>query len=97
MLPCYTNQERREVLVENHAQIDTQKIENHEQTQEEDDRSEKIQEEEISLRRLSRQVQPSTRLRDFIIYSVHYPIQDYISYNHISNEHYIFFKFIVKN
>jgi hypothetical protein len=97
MLPCYTNQERREVLVENHAQIDTQKIENHEQTQEEDDRSEKIQEEEISLRRLSRQVQPSTRLRDFIIYSVHYLIQDYISYNHISNEHYIFFKFIVKN
>jgi hypothetical protein len=44
----------------------------------------------MSLRRLSRQVQPSTRLRNFITYSVHYPIQNYISYNHISNEYYAF-------
>jgi hypothetical protein len=42
------------------------------------------------LRRSSRQVQHSTRLRNFITYSVHYPIQDYIFYNHISNEHYAF-------
>jgi hypothetical protein len=35
-------------------------------------------------------VQPSTRLRDFITYLVYYPIQDYIYYNHISNEHYVF-------
>jgi hypothetical protein len=46
VLPCYTNQEKREVPLENHAQISTQEIEHHEQTQEEDDSSEEIQEEE---------------------------------------------------
>jgi hypothetical protein len=54
--------------------------------------SERIEEsqEEVSLRRSSRQPQPSTRLRDYVTYSVNYPIQDYISYNNISNEHYVF-------
>jgi hypothetical protein len=44
----------------------------------------------VPLRRSSRQPQPSTRLRDYVTYSVNYPIQDYISYNNISNEHYVF-------
>jgi hypothetical protein len=42
VLPCYTNQERREVPVENYAQISTQEVKNHEQTQEEDDSLEEI-------------------------------------------------------
>jgi hypothetical protein len=54
--------------------------------------SERIEEsqEEVQLRRSSRQPQPSTRLRDYVTYSVNYPIQDYISYKNISNEHYVF-------
>lgn len=41
-------------------------------------------EEEISLRRSTRITQPSTRLRDFIIYKVQYSIQNYLSYKNIS-------------
>jgi hypothetical protein len=102
VLSFYTNQERREVLVENHSQISTQEIEDHKQTQEEeeeeeeeegrDDGSEEIQEEEIQLRRSSRQIQPSTKLKDFITYSVKYPIQNYIFYDYITSEHYVFFQ-----
>jgi hypothetical protein len=29
-------------------------------------------------------------LKDFVTYSVQYPIQDYISYGNITNEHYVF-------
>jgi Reverse transcriptase (RNA-dependent DNA polymerase) len=42
------------------------------------------------MRRSSRQTPPSTRLKEFITYSVQYPIQNYISYNNITNDHYIF-------
>jgi hypothetical protein len=42
------------------------------------------------VRRSSRQTQPSSRLKDFVMYSVQYPIQDYISYNNITNDHYVF-------
>jgi hypothetical protein len=41
-------------------------------------------------------VQTSTRLKDFITYLVHYLIQNYISYNHISNEHYVFLSSLSK-
>jgi hypothetical protein len=57
VLSSYTNQERREVLVENHTQIGTQETEDNEQSQveeEEGDSSEEIQEEEIPLRRSNR-------------------------------------------
>jgi hypothetical protein len=61
------------VCIENNVQISTQETEENEQSQEEgkkDEDSEEIQEEEVSLRRLSCQTQPSTRLNDFITYSV---------------------------
>jgi hypothetical protein len=72
-----------------------QEREDHESSQgeiKENEDVEKTQEKEVSIRRSSRQTQPSTRLKDFISYSVQYPIQDYISYENISNEHYIFLK-----
>jgi hypothetical protein len=94
VLSCYTNQERKEVLVENHTQISTQETKDNEQSleeeEEEGDNLEEIQEDEILLRRSSRQIQPSTKLKDFVIYSVKFPIQDYIFYDHIANEHYVF-------
>jgi Reverse transcriptase (RNA-dependent DNA polymerase) len=42
------------------------------------------------VRRSSRQTQPSSRLKDFVTYSVQYPIEDYISYDNITNDHYVF-------
>ena len=42
------------------------------------------------LRRSTRQLQPSTRLKNYVTYSVKYPIQDYISYPNVSKEHYGF-------
>lgn len=44
-------------------------------------------EEEIVLRRLSKTPQPSTWLRNFITYTVQYPIQDFISYTNISPQY----------
>jgi hypothetical protein len=93
MLPCYTNQERREVLIENHTQIGTQRTEDDEQSQEEEegDNSKEIQDEEMSLRRSSRQIQYSMKLKDFVTYLIKFPIQYYISYYHTTSEHYVFF------
>jgi hypothetical protein len=49
--------------------------------EEESEASQTDENEEVApLRRSTRQVQPSTRLRDYVTYSVHYSIQDYISY-----------------
>jgi hypothetical protein len=42
------------------------------------------------VRRSSRQTQPQSRLKNFITYSIHYSVQDYISYNNITNDHYVF-------
>jgi hypothetical protein len=53
-------------------------------------------EEVVQLRRSSRQPQPSTRLKDLVTYSVHYPIQDYLSYKNISSEHYAFINNLFK-
>jgi hypothetical protein len=45
--------------------------------------------EEIFLRRSNRIPQISTRLRDFVTYKIHYPIQDFISYkNYITIQAY---------
>jgi hypothetical protein len=44
----------------------------------------------------SRQIQPSSRLRDFMTYTVQYPIQEYISYKNISQEYYTFFNLLLK-
>jgi hypothetical protein len=52
------------------------------------------EQEEIRLRRSSRPSRPSLRLRDFITYEVHYPIQSYISYDKVSKCHNVFLKSI---
>jgi hypothetical protein len=48
------------------------------------------------LRRSSRQTQPSTRLKDFVTYSIQYSIQDYISYTNITKDHYVFLNSLSK-
>jgi Reverse transcriptase (RNA-dependent DNA polymerase) len=71
-----------------------------EETQEEEDTLDQIEESETSiqddeshedevepLRRSSRQTQPSTRLKDYITYSVQYSIQNYLSYKNISSDY----------
>jgi hypothetical protein len=55
-----------------------------------------VSQEEVVLRRSSRQTQLLTRLKNFITNSVTYPIQDYISYNNIFNDHYTFLCFLSK-
>jgi hypothetical protein len=52
--------------------------------------------EELPLRRSTREIQASTRLRDFITYKVSYPIQDYISYENISTNYKAFLTTISK-
>jgi hypothetical protein len=54
------------------------------------ERMDETQEKEMLLRRSNRQPQSSTRLKDYITYSVNYPIQDYILYNNVSHDHYTF-------
>jgi hypothetical protein len=44
----------------------------------------------VPLRLLNRPTQPSTRLRDYMTYSIQYLIQDYRSYENVSNKHYTF-------
>jgi hypothetical protein len=44
----------------------------------------------MELRRSSRIPQPSTRLKDFIICKVQYPIQNFISYDTISSQYLTF-------
>jgi hypothetical protein len=73
ILFCVTNQESREIFIENHTQIADQGSRDQVSSQEEAEESENIegtQEEEIPIRRSSRQTQPSTRLKDFVMYSV---------------------------
>jgi hypothetical protein len=43
--------------------------------------------EESRVRRSSRRIQPSSKLRDFVSYKVTYPIQNFISYDQISAKH----------
>jgi Reverse transcriptase (RNA-dependent DNA polymerase) len=40
--------------------------------------------------RSNRQTRPSTKLKDFVTYTVNYPIQDYIFYNNITNDYYAY-------
>jgi hypothetical protein len=92
VLPCYTNQEIIESRVEVHEQIGTQESEEVDQPQEEGEESEEHEEtqEEVLPRRSTRQTQPPKKLKDFITYTVQYPIQDYISYSNITNNHYVY-------
>jgi hypothetical protein len=97
MLPCDTNLEGRKICVENHIHVGDQENEDNMAPQEEvgieehEDKEEaENQRDEIPIRRSSRQTRPSSRLKDFVTYSVQYPIQDYISYDNITNDHYVF-------
>jgi hypothetical protein len=89
MLPCDTNLEGRKICVENHIHVGDQENEDNMAPQEEvgieeheDEEEAENQRDEIPIRR--------SRLKDFITYSVQYPIQDYISYDNITNDHYVF-------
>jgi hypothetical protein len=53
-----------------------------------------FQEVEVSLRRSSRQPQVSARLKDYTTYSIQYSIQDYVSYDNVINDHYVFLYFL---
>ena len=91
MVPVTTNQERQVVIVENTTQENFEEsVEEPSQEGIENEEMDEIQEEDMPLRRSSRQPQPSTRLKDYVTYAVNYPIQDYISYENVSNEHYAF-------
>jgi hypothetical protein len=101
MLPCDTNLEGRKVCVENHIHVGDQVREvnpSPQETQEEielegqeeGDQGGEIQGDEVQIRRSSRQTRPSSRLKDFVMYLIQYPIQDYISYENITYGHYIF-------
>jgi hypothetical protein len=61
-----------------------------------EEHKENIQEDEVPIKWSCRQTRPSSRLKYFITYSVQYPIQDYILYNNITNDHYIFLKALSK-
>jgi hypothetical protein len=85
VLPCITNEERREVFVEkvtNETGEEEQDIEEAEEPTEV-----QVPKAEQNLRRSTRQTRASTRLKDFATYTVQYPIQDYISYKNISKEY----------
>jgi hypothetical protein len=42
---------------------------------------------QVEVKRSTRALQPSIRLRDYVTYSVNYPIENYISYGNISCQH----------
>jgi hypothetical protein len=85
VLPCITNEGRIKVFVENV----TNETDEEERVNEEAEEPTEVQgpEAEQNLRRSTRQTWASTRLKDFATYTVQYPIQDYISYKNISEEH----------
>ena len=62
-------------------------INNHEEEINEDNNENNSSDEDLEnivLRRSTRTHQPFTRLRDFVTYTVRYPIQDFVSYKNIS-------------
>jgi hypothetical protein len=79
-------------VIENRGSQNNQERNEEEMPQDEtrSERMEEAQEEEMPLRRSNWQPQSSTRLEDYVTYSVNYPIQDYISYNNVSHDHYTF-------
>jgi hypothetical protein len=50
----------------------------------------------MEVRRSTRTLMPSTRLRDYITYSVTYPIENFIFYENISSQHEIYLASILK-
>jgi len=97
MLPHITNHERQEVLVEENINIENQEDGEEEQVEDNNHQIEEdSQGELVPLRMSSRQVQPPTRLIDFVMYTVQYPIQEYVSYNNISQEYCAFLNLLSK-
>jgi hypothetical protein len=96
VLPCYTNQEKYLLArVDVHEQVGTQEAEEFNQPQEEGEEGEESEEleetqEEALPRRSTRQTQPPIKLKDFVMYTIQYSIQDYISYSNITNDHYTY-------
>jgi hypothetical protein len=95
LLPSTTNHERQEVFVEDNNNIGNQEDEEEEQVGEEN-QIEEPQEELVPQRRSNRQIQPSLRLKDFVTYTVQYHIQEYVSYNNISQEYCAFLNLLSK-
>jgi Reverse transcriptase (RNA-dependent DNA polymerase) len=96
ILPCDTNLEWRKICVENHIHVGDQGNEDNMAPQEEagieehEDEEEENQRDEVPIWWSSRQTRPSSRLKDFVTYPVQYPIQNYISHDNITNDHYVF-------
>jgi hypothetical protein len=66
-------------------------------TQEEEiEENENDDEGEIIIRKTSRTLRQSTRLRDNVTYKVMYPTQDFVSYKNIFPQHMIFITSISK-
>ena len=55
-----------------------------------------VDQEEMTVRRSSRSIQPSTRLRDYITYSVTYHIQNFVSYENLNPKYRAFLSAISK-
>jgi hypothetical protein len=54
---------------------------------EDEDQGQNEEEGPIDVRRSTRTSRPPTKLRDYITYSVTYPIENFISYDNISSQH----------
>jgi hypothetical protein len=80
LLSLTTNQERQIVMIENRGSQNNFGRNREEGIQDEtrSEMMEETQESKMMLRRSNRQPQPSTRLKNYVTYSIKYPIQDYI-------------------
>jgi hypothetical protein len=59
--------------------LPNEQVEETSQTNEEQEEDVEV----VPLRRSTREIHPSTRLREFLTYKVQYPIQDFITYENI--------------
>jgi Reverse transcriptase (RNA-dependent DNA polymerase) len=85
MFPEETNQEHVEHLEEEKVS-ETRGIPSGGET-EESETSEESTQEEIALRRSTRQTRPPVRLQDYVSHQVMYPIQDFLSYEKVTPEY----------
>jgi hypothetical protein len=79
------NFNEEEISIEDEIKIENESPNMEEETPRIKEREESL--ETITLRRSTRTIQPSTRLRDFVTYEVQYPIQNFISYDNITLEY----------
>jgi hypothetical protein len=82
----FQGSEGNEGTLEIEQEIENEQLEENSQNSQNDEQLEETIE-ETSLRRSTREIQPSTRLRDFITYMINYSIQNFISYDNISIDH----------